>query len=114
MEMCVTFLVALRMVVMVLGVMMVGDSGQSAHAMLHLVTIVHDLHALLACTLLELPLQRRVVMVLDVIVCSAGQVLGDLRPLVAVDFVEFEDLLIFFGGPLVLLNVWVQMVVPPK
>ena len=39
--------------------------------------------------------------------------LGNLGPAVAVDFVILEDLVIFLEGPFHLLDVWVEMIVPP-
>ena len=46
------------------------------------------------------------------VVCAAGQELGDLAPLVAILLVRLHNLSIFFGRPLVLLYVRVQVVVP--
>lgn len=48
------------------------------------------------------------------IVGSAGEVLGDLGPTVPILIVKNEDHLVFLVGPLVLLDVWVEMIVPPS
>ena len=53
-------------------------------------------------------------MVLDVVVSPALEVLGDFRPPVAVDLVALKDFVVFLCGPLELLDVWVQVVVPSK
>ena len=45
---------------------------------------------------------------------SAGEVLGDLGPTVPILIVKNEDHLVFLVGPLVLLDVWVEMIVPPS
>ena len=65
------------------------------------------LHLLLTTALLELSLKCRVVVVLDVVVGAAREVLGNLRPLVAVDLVQVEDLFIFLSCPLHLFNLGV-------
>ena len=62
--------------------------------------------------LLELPLQSRVVVVLDVVICAPRQVLGDLRPPIAIDLMHRQDLLVLSWGPLHLLDIRVQMIVP--
>ena len=38
--------------------------------------------------------------------------LGDLGPAVAMDLVKVKDLPILLGGPLDLLDVWIEMIVP--
>ena len=62
--------------------------------------------------LFHFPFKRRVIMVLNMIICPAFQVLGDLRPAVAVDLMVLEDFVVFFGSPLHLLDVWIQVIVP--
>lgn len=52
-------------------------------------------------------------MVLDRVVGTTGQELGDLSPLISESGVSVEDEAVFFRGPGVLLNSWVQVVVPP-
>lgn len=51
-------------------------------------------------------------MVLYVVIGAPGEFLGDLRPAIAVDLVQLQDHQIFLPGPLVLLDVRVQVVVP--
>jgi hypothetical protein len=60
----------------------------------------------------EAPLSR-VPVVLDGVVCAARQQLGDLSPPVAVHAVSLHEHLLFLSGPCVLLDGWVQLVVPP-
>ena len=43
-----------------------------------LLLVIDQFHSLLSCPLLNLPFQRRIVMIFDVVVCSAWQMLGDL------------------------------------
>lgn len=80
----------------------------------HLLLLVNLLHSLLSCPLLDLPLQSRVVVILDVVVSAAREVLGNLRPTIAVLLVQLKDALVFGSRPLDFLDVGVQMVVPPK
>lgn len=70
-------------------------------------------HLLLATALLETTFERRVVVVLDVVVCAARQVLGDFTPSVTVDSMELQDFDIFLTRPLDFSDSWVQMIVPP-
>ena len=72
------------------------------------------LHLLLTTALLELSLKSRVVVVLDMVVGAARQVLGDLAPTVAVDGVQLEDLDVLLGSPLNLFDSRVKMIVPPE
>ena len=51
-------------------------------------------------------------MVLNMIISPAFQVLGNLRPAVAVDPMVLEDFVVFFGRPLHLLDVRIQVIVP--
>ena len=51
-------------------------------------------------------------MVLDVVICAPRQVLGDLRPPIAIDLMHRQDLLVLSRGPLHLLDIRVQMIVP--
>ncbi len=53
-------------------------------------------------------------MVLDVVVCAAGQMLGDLTPAVSISHVQLQDKIIFLMSPLDFLDAWVQVVVPSK
>ena len=80
---------------------------------LSLLAMVELLNSCLAGSLLHLPFECRVVMVLNMVVGSSLEVLGDLRPAVAVDLVVLEYLVVLFNGPLHLLDVRVEMVVPP-
>ena len=48
------------------------------------------------------------------IICSAFQMLSYLGPTVAINFMVLKDLVILFDGPLHLLNVWVEVVVPSE
>ena len=76
--------------------------------------LVDGFHTLLAGSLLDFALESGVVMVLDVIICAAGEVLGDLGPAVTIDFVELKNSLVFLVSPLNLFNVWIEMIVPSK
>ena len=49
--------------------------------------MIDELHAVLARPLLKLTFQSRVVMVLDVVIRAAGQLLSNLRPTIAKDLV---------------------------
>ena len=62
--------------------------------------------------LLHFPLQSRVEPVLDVIVCPPWQEFGDLRPFIAVLPVSRDDLQVLLVGPLILLDIRVQMIMP--
>ena len=53
-------------------------------------------------------------MVLDVVVRSAGQVLGDFTPPVAIDLVQLKDSFILLSSPFDLLNVRIEMIMPPE
>lgn len=53
-------------------------------------------------------------MVLNMIIGSALQMFCNLRPTVAIYFMVFEDLVVLLYGPFHLLNVGVEMIVPPK
>ena len=79
-----------------------------------LLTVIELLDPRLAGSLLHLPLQCRVIVVLNMIVGSTFQVFSNLGPAVPVDFVIFEDLVILLDGPFHLLDVWVEMIVPPE
>ena len=79
-----------------------------------LLAMVELLNPCLASSLLHLPFECRVIMVLNMVVGSAFEVLGDLRPAIAVDLVILEDLVVLLKSPLHLLDVWVEMVVPPS
>ena len=69
---------------------------------------------MLARPLLKLTFQSRVVMVLDVVIRAAGQLLSNLRPTIAKDLVQFKDELVFMRSPLDFFDVWIKMIVPPK
>ena len=62
--------------------------------------------------LLHFPFKGRVIMVLNMIISSAFQVLGNLRPAVTVDPMVLEDFVVFFCRPLHLLDVRIQVIVP--
>ena len=62
--------------------------------------------------LFHFPFKGRVIMVLNMIICPAFQVLGDLRPPIAIDLMHRQDLLVLSWGPLHLLDIRVQMIVP--
>ena len=79
-----------------------------------LLSMVELLDPCLASSLLHLSLECRVIVVLNMVVGSAFEVLGDLRPAVAVDFMVLEDLVVLLEGPLHLLDVRIEMVVPPE
>lgn len=51
-------------------------------------------------------------MVLDVVVGAAREFLRDLRPAVPVGLVQLQDEHVLLPGPLVLLDVGIQVVVP--
>jgi hypothetical protein len=51
-------------------------------------------------------------MILDVIVCSPGEILGDLGPAIAELLVGLNDKHVFILSPLVLLDIRVQVIVP--
>ena len=53
-------------------------------------------------------------MVLNMVVRSPGQMLSNLRPLVSIDTMKLEYLLVLFRGPLHLLDVRVEVIVPSK
>ena len=50
---------------------------------------------------------------LYLVVGAAGQHLGDVGPLVAHRLVRVEQRLILRAGPLTLVDIWVEVVVPP-
>ena len=81
---------------------------------LSLLSVVELLDPSLPRPLFHLSFKCGIVVVLNMVVGAAFQVLCDLRPAVAVDLMVLEDLVILLYGPLHLLNVWVQMIVPPK
>lgn len=62
---------------------------------------------------LHLAFQGRVKMIFNVVVSATGEVLGDLRPSVAQLLVSLNDEHVLLLGPLVLLDVRVQVIVPP-
>jgi len=64
-------------------------------------------------TSLNLALHGAVPVVLDGIVCSAWQVLGNLGPLVAILGMFFNQKLVLLPCPITTLNLWIKMVVPP-
>lgn len=51
-------------------------------------------------------------MIFNVIVRSSIQILGDLRPSISVLQMEVQNFLVLFFGPPILLDIWVQVVVP--
>ena len=76
--------------------------------------MVDELHAVLARPLLNLAFQSRVVMVLDVVICAAGQLLSNLRPTIAKDLMQLENELVFVRCPFDFFYVWIEMIVPSK
>ena len=52
-------------------------------------------------------------MVLNVVIGAAGEELRDLGPSIAVLEMQIKNFLVLFFRPPVLLDVWVQVVVPP-
>ena len=52
-------------------------------------------------------------MILNVVVGPPREVLGDLGPAISQLFMSFDDHHVLLISPLVLLNVWVQVIVPP-
>ena len=86
--------------------------GVARDLLLNLFLLIDGLHTLLTSPLFNFAFQGRIIMVLDVVVRTAGQVLGNLRPAVAVDLMELKDTLILLEGPLDLFNVWIEMIVP--
>lgn len=79
-----------------------------------LLFVIDQLHPLLSRPLLDLPFQSRVIMVLNVVVCAAREVLGDLRPSISICLMELQDALVFGGRPLDLFDVGVEMIVPSE
>lgn len=61
---------------------------------------------------LELPLQCGVEPVLYVVVGPARKILGDLGPAIAELLVRVDDGLVLLRRPFVLLDVWIQVIVP--
>jgi hypothetical protein len=55
---------------------------------------------------------RRVEVVFDAVVAAPGQLLSDVRPLVAQTLVQIENLAFFVSANGVFLNVGVQVIVP--
>ena len=70
-------------------------------------------HFLSTITLLDPTFERGVVMVLNVVISAARQVLRDFTPAVPVDLVQLQNTFVLLLRPLDLLDIWVQMVVPP-
>jgi hypothetical protein len=75
-------------------------------------TGVETLDAGLPGLLLHLAFQCRVIVVLNVVISAAGEVLGDLGPLVSIYSVILQDERVLFFSPAIFLNLRVQMVVP--
>jgi hypothetical protein len=51
-------------------------------------------------------------MIFNVVVSSTIQILSDLRPSIPVLQMKIKYLLVFFFGPTIFLDVWIQVVVP--
>ena len=81
---------------------------------LPLLAVVELLNPCLASPLFHLPFEGGIIMVLNMVVGSAFEVLGDLRPAVAVDLMVLKDLVVLFESPLHLLDIGVEMVVPSR
>ena len=54
---------------------------------------------------------RCVPAVLDGVVSASWQHLGDLGPLISQLFLHLHNNAVFFGGPLTLFDVWLQVIV---
>jgi len=92
-----------------------APGSYSKKILLRLLVLPHqDVLSVLVLQEFQLPLQSRVEVVLYVVVRSPGKQLGDLRPLVSHVLVQLNNFLVFFFSPLVLLNIRVQVVVPPN
>jgi len=91
--------------------------GEQIPALTHLLGVAllaeQQVLPVLVVQQLQLALERRVEVVLDVVVRAAGQQLSDLRPLAPHVLVQLYYLRVLLLCPLVLFNVRVQMVVPP-
>ena len=57
--------------------------------------------------------QSWIIPIFDVVVCTSRKEFGDFRPFISESLVQLNYWFIFFGSPLVLLYVGVQVVVPP-
>ena len=79
-----------------------------------LLLMVDKLHSLLPGPLFKFPFQSGVIVVLDMVVSAARQVLGDLGPPVAIHLMQFKDSLVFMDGPFNFLNIRIKMIVPSK
>jgi len=66
--------------------------------------MLHELHP---------PLQCGIEVVFNVVVSATRQELSYLRPAVAESVVSLDDEVVFLFGPLVFLNIWVQVIMPP-
>jgi len=61
----------------------------------------------------DFPANRAIPMILDRVIGSPREELGNVRPLVAVFRVRGEDNFVLLAGPGGLANAWIEMVVPP-
>lgn len=61
----------------------------------------------------NLALHGAVPVVLDGVVCSAWEVVGNLGPLIAILGMFLNQKLIFLPSPVTTLDIWIKMVVPP-
>ena len=78
-----------------------------SHILLNVVIAIH-----LMLNQFHLSFESGIIVVLNVVVCPARKELRDFRPSITKFSVSFDDKLIFFLSPLVLLDVRVQVVVP--
>lgn len=69
---------------------------------------------MLTSALLKLAFKCGIVVVLDVVVGAAWQVLGDLAPSVSIRLVQLKDKSVLVLCPLDFLDIRVQVVVPSK
>ena len=64
---------------------MLGEGLAELRGLLEtLLLLVNHFHFVLSCSLLELPLKRRIIVILDVIVCATRQMLRNLAPAVSI------------------------------
>ena len=61
---------------------------------------------------LQLPLNRRIEVVLYRVVSASWQILRDLRPPIAESLVGFDDPFVFFISPAFTANLGVEMIMP--
>ena len=77
-------------------------------------TGIEAFNASLSGLLLHFASESRIVVVFNVVIGAPWKMLRNFRPLVAIDSMVFQDKGILFFSPTILLNLRIQMVVPPK